>query len=92
MYFPSCPKGKQFLCNFHRKKQIAVFHINDSKNPFAAHKDRHEKLGEGYIGLDAFQRIINHPALKELPFYLETPHEEISGYEKEISILKNLRK
>ena len=72
--------------------RLKAIHVNDSKNPFAAHKDRHEKLGEGYIGLDAFQRIINHPALKELPFYLETPHEEISGYEKEISILKNLRK
>ena len=72
--------------------RLKAIHVNDSKNPFAAHKDRHEKLGEGHIGLDAFQRIINHPALKELPFYLETPHEEISGYEKEISILKNLRK
>ncbi len=72
--------------------RLKAIHVNDSKNPFAAHKDRHEKLGEGYIGLDAFQRIINHPALKELPFYLETPHEEISGYEKEISMLKNLRK
>ena len=72
--------------------RLKAIHVNDSKNPFAAHKDRHEKLGEGYIGLDAFRRIINHPALKELPFYLETPHEEISGYEKEISILKNLRK
>ena len=72
--------------------RLKAIHVNDSKNPFAAHKDRHEKLGEGYIGLDAFERIINHPALKELPFYLETPHEEISGYEKEISILKNLRK
>jgi deoxyribonuclease-4 len=72
--------------------RLKAIHINDSKNPFAAHKDRHEKLGDGYIGLDAFERIINHPALKDLPFYLETPHEEISGYEKEISILKDLRK
>jgi deoxyribonuclease-4 len=72
--------------------RLRAIHVNDSKNPFAAHKDRHEKIGEGYIGLEAFERIINHPALRNLPFYLETPHEEIAGYEKEIAVLKGLRK
>lgn len=72
--------------------RLKAIHVNDSKNPFAAHKDRHEKIGEGYIGLEAFERIINHPALRDLPFYLETPHEEITGYEKEIAVLKGLRK
>ena len=56
-------------------------------NPLGAHKDRHAKIGEGMIGLDALVRVINHPALCELPFYLETPNE-LDGYEKEIALLK----
>ena len=56
-------------------------------NPLGAHKDRHAKIGEGMIGLDALVRIINHPALKHLPFYLETPNE-LEGYAKEIEILR----
>lgn len=71
--------------------RLKAVHINDSKNPFESHKDRHEKIGEGSIGVEAFERIINHPALRELPFYLETPNE-IDGYEKEIALLKSLYK
>lgn len=70
----------------HRLKAI---HINDSKNPLASHKDRHEVIGGGHIGLGAFERIINHPQLRGLPFYLETPNE-IAGYTKEIAVLKGL--
>ena len=66
---------------------LKAIHLNDSMNPLGAHKDRHAKIGEGMIGLDALVRIINHPALCELPFYLETPNE-LDGYEKEISLLK----
>lgn len=72
-------------------EKLKAIHINDSKNPIGAHKDRHEKIGEGTIGLEAFERIINHPQLKDLPFFLETPNE-LDGYEKEIKILKNLYK
>ena len=71
--------------------RLKAIHINDSKNPFESHKDRHEKIGEGSIGMEAFERIINHEALRNLPFYLETPNEE-EGYIKEISMLKNLYK
>lgn len=69
--------------------RLKAIHINDSKNPFESHKDRHEKIGEGSIGTEAFKRIINHPKLKNLPFYLETPNE-LDGYEKEIALLKSL--
>ena len=72
-------------------EKLKAIHINDSKNPIGAHKDRHEKIGEGTIGLEAFERIINHPQLKDLPFFLETPNE-LDGYEKEIKILRNLYK
>jgi deoxyribonuclease-4 len=68
-------------------ERLRAIHINDSKNPFASHKDRHEKIGEGYIGLEAITRIINHPALCRLPFYLETPNE-LEGYAEEIRILR----
>lgn len=69
--------------------RLRVIHLNDSKNPFASHKDRHEKIGEGSIGLEATERIINHPQLHELPFYLETPNE-LEGYAREIALLKSL--
>lgn len=69
--------------------RLYAIHINDSKNPFSSHKDRHEKIGEGSIGTEAFERIINHPKLKDLPFYLETPNE-LEGYAKEIKLLKGL--
>lgn len=71
--------------------RLKAIHINDSKNPFESHKDRHEKIGDGSIGIEAFERIINHKYLKDLPFYLETPNE-LDGYAKEIEILKQLRK
>lgn len=72
--------------------RLKAIHINDSMNPLGAHKDRHQKIGEGYIGLEAFERIINHPKLRKLPFYLETPHDDIKGYAKEIEVLRNLYK
>ena len=68
-------------------KRLKAIHLNDSKNPMASHKDRHEKIGQGSIGLDAFVRIINHPALRHLPFYLETPNE-LDGYAAEIALLR----
>lgn len=71
--------------------RLYAIHLNDSKNPFKSHKDRHEKIGEGSIGLDAIGKIINHPKLRNLPFFLETPNE-IEGYAKEIKILKGLYK
>lgn len=70
-------------------ERLKAIHLNDSKNPFASHKDRHEKIGEGSIGVKTFKAIINHAALRELPFYLETPNE-LDGYAKEIALLKSL--
>ncbi|WP_372518844.1 deoxyribonuclease IV [Candidatus Ruminimicrobiellum ovillum] len=72
-------------------EKLKAIHLNDTKNPFASHKDRHEKIGEGHLGLDAISKVINHPKLKNLPFYLETPNE-IDGYAKEIKILKEAYK
>ena len=66
---------------------LKAIHLNDSLNPLGSHKDRHAKIGEGMIGLDALVRVINHPALRHLPFYLETPNE-LDGYAKEIEILR----
>ena len=71
--------------------RLKAVHLNDSKNPFESHKDRHEKIGEGSIGVEAFEKIINNVRLKDLPFYLETPNE-LDGYQKEIQILKNMYK
>ena len=70
--------------------RLKAIHLNDSKNPMGSHKDRHEKIGEGTLGLDAVTRIINHPKLLHLPFYLETPNEA-EGYAKEIALLKEKR-
>lgn len=69
--------------------KLKAIHINDSKNPYASHKDRHEKIGEGSIGTDAFRRIITHEKLRGLPFLLETPNE-LDGYKAEITLLKEL--
>ena len=69
--------------------RLKAIHINDTMNAIAAHKDRHEKIGKGHIGLDAFRRIVNHPRLKDLPFYLETPCD-LQGYKEEIALLKSL--
>lgn len=70
--------------------RLKAIHLNDTKNPFNSHKDRHEKIGEGHLGIDAISRIINHPMLKHLPFYLETPNE-VPGYAEEIALLKQLK-
>ena len=69
--------------------RLRAVHVNDSKNPLGARKDRHEKIGEGYIGTEAILRLMRHPALRELPFNLETPNE-LDGYEREIRMLKEL--
>ena len=71
--------------------RLKALHLNDSLNPVGAHKDRHARIGEGYLGREAFGRIINHPALRELPFVLETPNE-LSGYAAEIALLKEMRR
>ena len=68
-------------------KRLKAIHLNDSLKPLAAHKDRHARIGEGEIGKEALIRIINHPALSHLPFYLETPNE-LDGYAAEIAMLR----
>lgn len=70
-------------------KNLKAIHLNDSMNPFNNHKDRHQKIGEGSLGIKTIKNVINHPKLKNLPFYLETPNE-IEGYAKEIALLKSL--
>lgn len=67
--------------------RLHAIHLNDSKNPFESHKDRHEKIGEGSLGLEGISRIINHPKLRHLPFFLETPND-LEGYGKEIELLR----
>ena len=67
--------------------KLKAIHMNDSKNLFSSHKDRHEKIGEGSIGTECMVRIINHPALQGIPVYLETPNE-LDGYAAEIALLK----
>lgn len=67
--------------------RLKAIHLNDSKNELGSHKDRHEKIGEGNIGFTAIQNIINHPLLRKLPFFLETPNE-LEGYAQEIALLK----
>ena len=71
--------------------RLKAIHLNDSKNPLGARKDRHECIGAGYIGLAAMERIVNHPALRGLPFCLETPNE-LPGYQREIGLLRELAK
>ena len=71
-------------------EKLQALHLNDSKNPFASHKDRHECIGQGSLGLDTFRRIVNHPALAGKPMILETPNE-IPGYAREIELLRSMR-
>ena len=71
--------------------RLKALHLNDSKNPFASHKDRHECIGSGSLGLETFQRIVNHPLLKGKPMILETPNE-LPGYKKEIALLRGFEK
>ena len=68
--------------------KLKAMHINDSKNPPGAHKDRHEVIGGGYIGLEAIKNVINHPKLSGLPCILETPQDTLSGYGEEIALLR----
>lgn len=70
--------------------KLKAVHLNDSKNPTGAKKDRHEKIGEGTLGIETIKKVINHKSLRDLPFFLETPNE-IEGYAKEIELLKSLR-
>ena len=70
-------------------ERLEAIHINDSMNVRGSHKDRHEKIGKGKIGLEAFRRVVCHPALRKLPFYLETPCD-LQGYREEIALLKEL--
>lgn len=69
--------------------RLKALHINDSKNPFGSHKDRHAPIGEGSLGVEAFRRVVNHPVLKKLPMILETP-QELPGYAREIALLRSL--
>ena len=74
------------VIGLHRLKAI---HLNDSMNPLGSRKDRHARIGEGHIGMEAIARVINHPALRHLPFFLETPNE-LEGYGEEIALLRGL--
>ena len=69
--------------------KLYAIHLNDSKNPFKSHKDRHETIGQGSIGIEAISKIINHPKLRHLPFYLETPNE-LTGHAQEIKMLREV--
>lgn len=70
--------------------RLKTIHLNDSKNTIGAHKDRHESIGIGSLGIDTIKSIINHEKLRNLPFYLETPQKDLNGYAEEISLLKGL--
>ena len=69
--------------------KLKALHLNDSKNPYASHKDRHECIGQGHLGLETFRRIVNHPLLKDKPMILETPNE-LPGYQAEIDLLRQM--
>ena len=69
--------------------RLKALHLNDSKNPFASHKDRHECIGKGSLGLETFRAIVNHPALRDKPMILETPNE-LPGYQADIALLRSL--
>jgi len=91
--YPLAEDPDAVFCEFDRivgMERLCAVHLNDSMNPKGAAKDRHEKIGEGLIGLSAIERIINHPVLREIPFYLETPNDP-EGYGREIALLKTIR-
>jgi len=71
--------------------RLWALHVNDSKNPFGSHKDRHECLGEGSLGEEFFRTLVNHPLLQGKPLVLETPNE-LPGYAREIAMLRGYRK
>lgn len=68
--------------------RLRAIHVNDSLNPLGAHKDRHARIGEGHIGAEALCRVVSHPALRHLPFYLETPQDDLAGWGAEIALLR----
>ena len=70
--------------------RLKALHLNDSKNPFSSHKDRHELLGEGSLGIETFRSVTDHPLLKDKPMILETPNE-LPGYAREIALLKSMK-
>jgi deoxyribonuclease-4 len=72
-------------------KRLWLVHLNDSAYPFASHRDRHAHIGRGEIGLEGFRLVVNHPALRELPFILETPKGELSGEDADIVNLRTVR-
>lgn len=72
-------------------RRLRALHLNDSKNPMGSRKDRHECIGRGSLGLETFDRIVNHPALRDKPMILETPNE-LPGYRAEIALLRSLEK
>jgi deoxyribonuclease-4 len=69
--------------------KLCALHLNDSKNPFGSHKDRHECIGQGSLGEATFAALVNHPALQGKPMILETPNE-LPGYAKEIEMLRKM--
>ena len=92
--FTSCIKDDLdgVLAEFDRTvglSRLRAIHLNDSVFGLSSHKDRHAKISEGGLGAEAISRIINHPLLRRLPFYLETPND-LRGYAKEISLLRSL--
>lgn len=72
-------------------ERLRAIHLNDSLNPCGARKDRHACIGEGHIGFDALAAVVNHPVLRDLPFFLETPQDDLSGYAGEIKALRDAR-
>ena len=70
-------------------KNLKALHLNDSKNPLGAHKDRHEQIGKGFIGLETFRALVTNPRVNTLPMILETPHSELSGWGEEIALLRS---
>ena len=72
-------------------EKLRALHLNDSKNVLGSHKDRHECIGKGSLGIETFRAIVNHPALRDKPMILETPNE-LPGYKEEIALLRTLRK
>ncbi len=72
--------------------KLKALHLNDSKNEQGSHKDRHEKIGQGALGIETFEAIINHPVLSTRPMILETPQKDNRGYQEEIALLRSLKR
>ena len=70
-------------------EKLKALHLNDSKNPLGAHKDRHEQIGKGFIGLETFRAVVTNPRINTHPMILETPHSELSGWGEEIALLRS---